>query len=425
MKNICLYFQVHQPFRLRPFHFLDIGKVHHYYDDQTNHLNMRNVAQKCYLPANRLMLDLIRKYGDKFKISYSISGTALDQFELYAPDVLQSFVELADTGCVEFLAETNNHSFSALVSQTEFKKQVEAYRLRIEELFGKKPEVFRNTELIYSDQIGALVHSMNFKAMLTEGADHILGWKSPNYLYCAGSDPELRLLLKNFWLSDDIAFWFSQNNWNRSPFPDSKFVNWLNEMPEKEEIVNLFIDYETFGGEQWGGDGIFELLHELPKNLFSSSSFRFTTPSDAISSLKPVARLSMPEPVSWTDEERNLSAWLGSDLQADAFQSLYSMESKICNCKDTRILRDWKLLQTSDHFYSICRKGASFPDEAFINYMNVLADFEERVCRHLCRSRKESKQLAKVNNGNSVYSVKLINTGKTTKTQPQVRRNYN
>lgn len=253
MKNICFYFQIHQPFRFRIYRFFDIGNDHYYYDDFSNRSIMQRIARNCYLPANKLMLELIKKYKKKFKISFSISGSAIEQFELYAPEVLESFKKLAETGCVEFLAETYSHSLVGLKGNDEFVKQVELHCNKIEEHFGVRPKTFRNTELIYSDYIGEKVYNMGFDTMLTEGAKHILGWKSPNFLYCNPNAPKLKLLLRNYKLSDDIAFRFSNNQWNEWPLTAEKYASWLNVVNDNEEVVNLFMDYETFGEHQWEG----------------------------------------------------------------------------------------------------------------------------------------------------------------------------
>ncbi len=391
MRYICFYFQVHQPFRLRTYRFFDIGSNHSYYDELANRSIMQKVANKCYIPTNKVLLDLIKEYGKQFKISFSITGTALDQFKKYSPQTLESFQKLADTGCVEFLGETFAHSLSSLKSKEEFIKQTELHSSKINELFGQQPKVFRNTELIYSDEIGETVAQMGFKAQLTEGAKHILGWKSPNYLYCNARNPKLKLLLKNFRLSDDIAFRFSNRGWSEWPLTAEKFVAWLNALPEEEEIINLFMDYETFGEHQWADTGIFDFMRHLPKKIFSSSNYGFITPGEAIEQLNPVGPIHVPYPVSWADEERDVSAWLGNDLQDDAFENLYKLEPLIKNCSDPDILRDWEYLQTSDHFYYMCTKFFSdgdvhkyfnpydSPYGAFINYMNVLNDFSLRV----------------------------------------------
>ena len=391
MKSICFYFQVHQPYRLKRYRFFDIGKDHHYYDDYQNEFIARRVADKCYLPMNQLLLDAIHEFGSMFKVSFSISGTALDQFEQYTPEVIDSFRRLAQSGSVEFLSETYTHSLSALKSKEEFTTQVQKHQQRIFDLFGVRPTTFRNTELIYSDEIGAMVADMGFNTMLTEGAKHILGWKSPNYLYTNAINPKLKMLLKNFQLSDDIAFRFSQQSWESWPLTTEKFVGWLNEIDDKEEVINLFMDYETFGEHQWPETGIFDFMRALPERVMSNTNFTFNTPSEVSSHLQAVAPIHVPDPISWADEERDLTAWLGNELQDEAFDKLYQLEDKVRKCGDNQMIKDWEYLQTSDHFYYMCTKWFSdgdvhkyfnpygTPYDAFINYMNVLSDFMIRV----------------------------------------------
>ncbi len=390
-KTICFYFQVHQPDRLRVYRFFDIGIDSHYYDDFANKTILRRVAERCYLPANQLMLDLIRQHKGAFKIAYSISGAALDQLAKYSPEVIESFKELAKTGCVEFLAETYSHSLSSLISPEEFKEQVEQHSNAIELLFGKKPKVFRNTELIYSDKIGAMVADIGFSAMLTEGAKHILGWKSPNYVYTNAINPRLKLLLKNFNLSDDIAFRFSDKSWAKWPLTSDKYVSWLSESLEKDEVVNLFMDYETFGEHQRASSGIFQFLKYLPEAILSNTNFEFCTPSEVCAKHQPVAPLHVPFAISWADEERDTSAWLGNELQNEAFNKIYSAERQVKTSNNASLLSDFRKLQESDHFYYMCTKFFSdgavhnyfnpydTPYEAFINYMNVVSDFLIRV----------------------------------------------
>jgi len=391
MRTICLYFQVHQPFRFRRYRFFDIGNDHYYYDDYSNESILNKVAQKCYLPANELMLDLIQKHAGRFKIAFSISGIAMEQFKLYAPEVLDSFKKLADTGQVEFLSETYAHSLSSLKGREEFERQVNTHKNLIREYFDQDPKVFRNTELIYSDDIGAMVADMGYKAMLTEGAKHVLGWKSPNYLYCNAINPKLKLLLKNFKLSDDIAFRFSNKGWNEYPLTAEKFVDWLNQTPDKEEVINLFMDYETFGEHQWKETGIFDFLEALPESVFRNSPFSFSTPSEVAENLQVVGAANVPNPISWADEERDLTAWLGNEMQHEAFNKLYSLGEKVYATGDDAIKQDFAYLQVSDHFYYMSTKFFSdgevhsyfnpydTPYDAFINYMNVLSDFEIRV----------------------------------------------
>jgi alpha-amylase len=310
---------------------------------------------------------------------------------MYAPEVLESFKELARTGNVEFLAETYAHSLASLKSNEEFEKQVKMHSAKMEDLFGQKPTTFRNTELIYSDEIGATVSKMGYKLMLTEGAKHVLGWKSPNFMYTNAIDPNLKLLLKNYRLSDDIAFRFSQQSWESWPLTTDKYVSWLKAIDNKEEVVNLFMDYETFGEHQWEETGIFEFMETLPKKILSKTKFRFSTPGELGEQLQPVSAIHAPYPISWADEERDLTAWLGNELQDEAFAKLYAQEQKVKHCSDPQIHKDWLNLQTSDHFYYMCTKWFSdgdvhryfnpysSPYDAFINYMNVLSDFILRV----------------------------------------------
>ena len=386
MRSICFYFQVHQPFRLKKYRFFDIGNDHSYYNDYENRTIMRKVAEKCYLPANQLMLDLVNEYGDNFKIAYSLSGTVIDQFELYAPDVLESFQKLFATGRVELLDETYSHSLSALRPEDVFDYQVNRHRRKVKELFGLQPKIFRNTELIYSDEIGEKVAKLGYEGMLTEGARHIMGWKSPNYLYCNAVNPKLKLLLKNFKLSDDIAFRFSNQAWEEYPLTAEKYVAWLNAIDPNEEVVNLFMDYETFGEHQWKETGIFDFMRALPEKVFKYSDYQFHTPSEVVAKHNPVGVLNVPYPISWADEERDLTAWLGNELQNEAFENLYKLFERVKELDDPELWRDWLYLQTSDHFYYMCTKWFSdgdvhkyfnpysSPYEAFINYMNILSD---------------------------------------------------
>ncbi|MDR2127131.1 MAG: glycoside hydrolase family 57 protein [Prevotellaceae bacterium] len=415
MRTICLYFQIHQPFRLKRYRFFDIGKDHFYYDDFLNKSVLRKVSEKCYLPANQLMLDLIKTYGKQFKIAFSLSGIVIEQFEQYAPEVLESFKKLAKTGCVEFLGETYSHSLAALQNTNEFEEQVKLHSNIIHKYFGQKPTVFRNTELIYSDDIGKRVADIGFKAMLTEGAKHILGWRSPNFLYTNAIEPRLKILLKNFRLSDDIAFRFSDKNWNEWPLIAEKYVKWLNAIDEKDEIVNLFMDYETFGEHQSKATGIFEFLRELPNRIFTDSDFEFKTPCEVAEQHQPVSPIHVQYPISWADEERDMSAWLGNEMQDEAYSKIYQLGDKVLQTKDENLIKIWRSLQTSDHFYYMCTKWFSdgdvhiyfnpydTPYEAFINYMNVVSDFEIIVDKTFEKSKSiQQKSTAK----SSVKKVK-------------------
>jgi alpha-amylase len=392
-KAICLYFQVHQPFRLKRYRFFDLGNDHYYYDDFSNESIMRKVAGKCYLPANKIILDLIEKHKGKFKVTFSISGIALNQFRLYAPEVLDSFRQIAETGMAEFLAETDSHSLASLKNRTVFEQQVEIHREMMKNFLGVEPTSFRNTELIYSDQIGSWVADMGYKSMLTEGAKHVLGWKSPNFLYCNAINPRLKVLLRNFVLSDDIAFRFSNRQWSAWPLTAEKYATWLNKLSQNSELVNIFLDYETFGEHNWKETGIFDFLHHLPGAILKKTPFKFMTPSEVADLLQPVSAISVPSPISWADEERDITAWLGNELQTAAFEKLYSLSDKVKRCNDEKMNKDWEYLQSSDHFYYMATKFFSdgavhayfnpydTPYDAFMNYMNVLSDFEIRVNR--------------------------------------------
>lgn len=391
MKSICLFFQIHQPFRYRRYRFFDIGNDHYYYDDYANETTLSKVAEKCYLPTNKLLLKLATKYKGKFKVAFSITGVALDQFELYAPEVIKSFQDLTKTGCVEFLSETYSHSLSSLKDNKAFEKQVLLHEQRIFNLFGQKPNVFRNTEMIYSDEIGAHIHKMGYTAILTEGARHVLGWKSPNFLYVNAINPRMKVLMRNFKFSDDISFRFSNTNWSEFPLTAEKFTGWFNKLHEKEEIINLFLSYETFGQRQPKESGIFDFLEHWVDNVVKIDNLKFVTPTQAVQELQPISIVSVPDPISWADEERDLTSWLGNEMQKEAFEKLYVLSQRMDNCKNDDLIKDWNYLQESDHFYYMSTKFFSgnqeqiytnpfdSPYEAFINYMNVLSDFTLRL----------------------------------------------
>ena len=386
MKTVCFYFQVHQPWRLKTYRFFQMGNDHNYLDDFTNRAIMQKVARECYLPMNALLLSLIEQNKGAFKCSFSITGSAVEQFKAYAPEVLESFKKLADTGCVEFLGETYSHSLSSLYSVDEFKQEVKLHTQMLKEEFGVKPTAFRNTELIYSDDIAKAVEGMGFKTMLAEGARHILGWKSPNFVYTDAVDNKLRLLLRNYKLSDDIAFRFSNEGWPEWPLTADKYAQWV--ASETGDVVNLFMDYETFGEHQKAATGIFDFMKALPEALLATGEVEFATVSEATKKLQPVAVLHCPYAMSWADEERDVTAWLGNDLQNEAFQKLYALAPKVKKAKNKDFEYVWHFMQNSDHFYYMATKWFSDGDvhsyfnpydsayEAFINYMNVLADFD-------------------------------------------------
>jgi len=395
MKSICLYFTVHQPIRLRKIRFFDIGNTDYCYDDHQNESILQKVTQNCYLPANKLLIQLINKHQGRFKVALSISGTAIDQFKIYAPQVIDSFKELAATGCVEFVAETYSHSLAAIKDTAEFKKQVKLNADAIESLFGERPTVFANTELIYSDEIGELVAEMGYRAILTEDPHHILKWRSPNYLYSNAINPSLAVLLNNDMLSNDIAYRFSDKNWDGWPLTAPKYVSWLNKFPEKEKIVNLFMNYETFGERQKSENGIFDFLNTLPSAVLRKSEFKFHTPSEVVANHQPISKLDVPKPFTCANGGKDLSTWLQNELQQEAFENLYELSESIEHCHDEQLLKDWQYLQTSDHFCYMCTKHHfnnvvhascspyDSPYEAFLNYMNVLNDFTIRLNRIL------------------------------------------
>ena len=395
---------MHQPWRLKVYRFFNIGKDHNYLDDFTNRAIMQKVARQCYLPMNALLLKLIKENKGAFKCSFSITGSAVEQFRAYAPEVLDSFRALAETGCVEFLAETYSHSLASLSSKEDFTEQVKLHTKMIKEEFGKKPVAFRNTELIYSDHIGEMVSELGFKTILAEGARHVMGWKSPNYIYTNSIDNRLRVLLRNYKLSDDIAFRFSNQGWDQYPLTAEKFAQWVAE--ENGEVMNLFMDYETFGEHQKATTGIFDFMKALPKAILKHNDVCFATVSEAAKSSQPVGVLHCPHVMSWADEERDVTAWLGNELQNEAFSKLYALKDKVKSLKNADFEYVWNFMQTSDHFYYMATKWLSDGDvhsyfnpygssyEAFINYMNVLSDFEIEVEKALAAKKSRKKDTA-------------------------------
>lgn len=390
MKAICFYFQIHQPFRLKRYRFFDIGNDHYYYDDFANDDIIGRIAQHSYIPACESLLRMIEQSGGAFRCALSITGTALEQLERYVPEMIELLKKLSDTGKVEFLAETYAHSLASLTDPEEFEAQVKAHDAKILELFGQRPTVLRNTELIYCDDLAPQIQAMGYKGVITEGAKHILGWKSPNYVYAAASAPELKILLKNSKLSDDISFRFSNPEWDAYPLTADKYIDWIAQTPPEEQIVNLFMNLETFGELQGRDTGIFQFLEALPR-FAKERGIDFWTPGEAVQKLRAVDVLSVMHPISWADEARDTSAWLGNKLQNEAFNKLYSVAERVRLCDDRRLKQDWNYLQASDHLFYMSTKhmadGAvhshfspyDTPFQAFTNYMNVLADFIVRV----------------------------------------------
>ncbi len=390
MKAICFYFQIHQPFRLKRYRFFDIGNDHYYYDDFANDDIITRIARNSYIPAAESLLRMIEQTKGAFRCALSVTGVALEQIEQYVPEFLDLLKKLADTGKVEFLAETYDHSLASLSDPEEFRLQVKLHSDKIKELFGQTPKVFRNSELIYSDEIAPQVLAMGFKGCITEGAKHILGWKSPDYVYCAASAPKLKLLLKNDKLSDDISSRFSDTSWNEYPLTADKYIGWIADSPQEEQVFNLFMNLETFGEFQRRETGIFQFLEALPR-FAAERGVQFMTPSEAVKTFKAVGELSVPFPMSWADEARDTSAWLGNKLQNEAFSKLYSIAERVRLCDNRQLKQDWGRLQASDHLFYMSTKhfadGSSHaafspyetPFQAFTNYMNVLADFIVRV----------------------------------------------
>lgn len=392
MPSVCFYFQVHQPYRLKPYSFFDIGKSHQYFDQQKNSAILQKVASKCYLTTNRLLLKLIQQHKGAFRVSFSVTGTAIEQMRDYCPEALETFIELSKTGCVEFLSETYYHSLSVLYDQIEFKEQVTLHSELVKKLFGQTPRVFRNTELIYSDQIGQTVADMGYKAVIAEGADDILQWRTPNFVY---SVPNKRtaLLLKNYRLSDDVAFRFSNRAWECFPLTADKYASWLHQVSGAGDVVNLFMDYETFGEHQWASTGIFDFLEHLPSKVLAHKDWNFATPSEVIELYPARAEMSFNRLTSWADVDRDLTAWRGNKMQNTALQQIYDLGSSVKWSNNPEAISEWRKLLTSDHFYYMCTKWfadgdvhAYFspyesPYEGFINFMNVLKDFKHNYLK--------------------------------------------
>ncbi len=393
MPSVCLYFQVHQPHRLRKYTFFDIGQSHMYLDDQANRTITEKVAHNCYLPTNQLLLDLIRQYDGQFKVSFSISGTAIEQFKQYCPAVLTSFQDLVKTNCVELLNETYHHSLSAVFSPTTFQEEVKRHRALILQEFDYQPTTFRNTELIYNNDIARMVADLGYNTILAEGADKVLKRQSPNHVYQAATPTPIHLLLKNYHLSDDIAFRFSDKHWVDYPLTADKFSNWLHEGAADTELVNLFMDYETFGEHQWQETGIFEFLKYFPQHLLEKTHFDFCLPCDASDKYPVRGVMDIADYYSWADTERDLSAWMGNDMQKEALDTIYRLEEPIRQCGNRELHAVWLSLLTSDHFYYMCTKqdadGAVHkyfspygnPYDAYINYQNIVKDLTLRLER--------------------------------------------
>lgn len=393
-RAIVLYLHVHQPYRVRHYTIFDTAHNHNYFDAsfdaQTNNERiLHKVADKSYIPTNRKLLELLQQHPE-MKLSLSITGTVLEQLEQWSPATLRSFQDLTDTGRVEIVGETYYHSLAFFYSQAEFEAQVQMHREKVELLFGQTPKVFRNTELSYNNDLAYWADRAGYKGILAEGWDPILNWRSPNYVYRPAFTDNIRLLMKNYKLSDDIAFRFGNRDWAEWPLTADKFSHWLSETPNATNF-NLFMDYETFGEHQWSESGIFDFLHHLPEQWLKTDGNTFMTVSEAIDAFEPADQIDTPYTTTWADTERDLSAWLGNPMQQQAIRALYDLQTDIMSTDDMGLISDWRKLTTSDHFYYMCTKWfndgdihAYFspydtPYEAFTNFMNAWHDLKYRL----------------------------------------------
>ena len=388
MVSVCFYLHVHQPLRLANFKVFDIGKNKNYFDEEKNRMYLERIIKKSYLPTNEILLDLIHKTDGKFKVSFSLTGVLLEQLEEY-PRVIESFKKIVDTGCCELIAETYYHSLASIFSKNEFKRQVRMSEKKLTEIFGVKPRVFRNTELIYQNEIGKIAYELGYKVALAEGWDKILGWRNPCFVY-KGKNSEILILLKHYRLSDDVAFRFSDRSWSEWPLTAEKYASWIHNFNGNGYVVNLFMDYETFGEHQWKESGIFEFLKKFPLEVLKKGD-DFVTPSEAARRYKAAGEIDFSHIVSWADSERDLSAWLGNKMQQTALSEIYRLEKDILKYGDKKLIEDWRKLQTSDHFYYMCTKYFAdgdvhkyfnpykSPYECFIIFMNILNDLKSRL----------------------------------------------
>ena len=387
MKTICLYFEIHHIVHLKRYRFFDIGTDHYYYDDYENERTITNIAERSYMPALTTLGDMIKENGKFFKVAFSLSGVGMAQLELYAPQVIEKLQELNKTGCVEFLAEPYAHGLSALKDPASFAADVKMQCQKMEEYFGQKPTVLRNSSLIYSDDIGLQVAQLGFKGMLTEGAKHVLGWKSPHYVYNCALAPKLKLLLRDITLSDDISLRFNNSSWEGYPLFADQYIDRIAAFPDEEQVVNIFMELSALGIAQPLSSNILNFIYALP-NFAKHKNITFSTPSDICKNFSSVSGLDVPDTLSWVDEERDVSSWLGNPMQREAFEKLYSVAERVRICKEPRIMQDWNYLQASNNFRFMTTKPSnvgidrgiySSAFDAFTNYMNILGDFINRV----------------------------------------------
>lgn len=391
MPSVCFYLHTHQPFRINRFSLFDLNRDRSYFNEESNRIYLERIVNKSYLPTNRTLLDLINRTEGRFKVSLSITGTLLEQLELYHPEVIDTFRALISTGCAELISETYYHSLAYLYSKEEFKRQVQMHREKFKKLFNVRPKVFRNTELIFNNEMAKVVQDMGYKGILAEGADHILGWRSPNFLYRVPSANKIKVLLRNYRLSDDMSFRFSNRDWQEWPLTAEKFAQWINQINGNGEVVNLFMDYETFGEHQWADTGIFDFLRHFPFRVLEYPDNNFVTASEAVDTYETRGELDIHNIITWADTERDLSAWLGNRIQQAAAQALYDLENAVIASQNEKAIDDWRKLQTADHLYYMCTKWFAdgdvhkyfnpheSPYECFISFMNILQDLKLRL----------------------------------------------
>lgn len=404
-QKICLFLHIHQPFRLKAYRFFNIGQEHAYFDEVRNKHIIKRLVHNSYLPAAELFLYLIRKYGSAVQLTFGVSGTALEQFERYTPWMLDSLQKLYKTGNVEFVAEPYASSLALLGYPDEYKRQIETHVSMMQHLLGCRPKALMNTSLLYADQVAAMAHYNGFKTVLTEGASQVLGWRSPNYVYESNPCNDVRLLLRNCNLSNDINFNFSDRQWQEWPLTAEKMMGWLGAIPQSEEVVNLFIDAASIGEYHEYKTGIFDFFERFIPNIIQSDRFEMSTVSDAAGMLTPISKLPVERYISCADQEKDLSSWLSNEIQLEAYNSLYANAAMMINCNDKTLLGDWDKLQTCDHFYYMCTKQTgdagihqyfspySSPFEAFLNYMNVITDFTIRIKEYTAKKQQSLRFL--------------------------------